>query len=107
MKPRYPGCYDLYAGQTPEQTVGPFFCQGLVRIAGTFQSAQLCRSERDVLHNLLADEATPGERLRIEGTVYDGLDRPIPAASRHRGRSPEPIGREPGDPPHGTAADRL
>jgi len=34
-------------------------------------------------------------------------DPAIPAAPRHRGRSPEPIGREPGDPPHGTADDRL
>ncbi len=32
---------------------------------------------------------------------------PILAASRHRGRSPEPVGREPGGPPHEIAADRL
>jgi protocatechuate 3,4-dioxygenase alpha subunit len=76
----YPGRYDLYAGQTPGQTVGPFFCQGLVRIAPVFQSSQLCRAERDVIHQLLADAATPGERLRIEGTVYDGLQRPVPDA---------------------------
>lgn len=76
----YPGRYDLYAGQTPGQTVGPFFCQGLVRIAPIFQSSQLCRAERDVIHQLLADAATPGERLRIEGTVYDGLGRPVPDA---------------------------
>ena len=31
---------------------------------------------------------------------------PIPAAPRRRGRAPEPIGREPGGPPHDTAADR-
>jgi protocatechuate 3,4-dioxygenase alpha subunit len=87
VRSSYPGRYDLYAGQTPGQTVGPFFCQGLVRIASTFQSSQrlpgaqgLCRAERDVIHHLLADASTPGERLRIEGTVYDGLGRPIPDA---------------------------
>jgi protocatechuate 3,4-dioxygenase alpha subunit len=74
------GNYDLYARQTPAQTVGPFFAQGLVRIASTFQSVQLCRAERDGIHHQLADAATPGEPLRIEGTVYDGLERPIPDA---------------------------
>ena len=80
MRATYPGRYDLYAGQTPGQTVGPFFCQGLVRIAPIFQSRQLCCAERDVIHHLLADAATPGERLHIEGTVYDGLGRPVPDA---------------------------
>ena len=80
MKGRYPGRYDLYARQTPGQTVGPFFAQGLVRCAPVFQSKQLCSAERDVIHQLLADDATAGERLRIEGTVYDGLDRPVPDA---------------------------
>lgn len=80
MKASYPGRYDLYAGQTPGQTVGPFFCQGLVRVAPVFQSSQLCRDERDVIHNSLADASTPGECLRIEGTVYDGLGRPVPDA---------------------------
>jgi protocatechuate 3,4-dioxygenase alpha subunit len=76
----YRGNYDLYSRQTPAQTLGPFFCQGLVRIRSIFQSEQLCSDERDVFHNLLASDATPGERLRLEGTVYDGLDRPIPDA---------------------------
>jgi len=80
VRPSYPGRYDLYAGQTPGQTVGPFFCQGLVRIAPVFQSSQLCTAERDVIHNVLADASTPGERLRIEGTVYDGLAQPVPDA---------------------------
>jgi protocatechuate 3,4-dioxygenase alpha subunit len=80
VKASYPGRYDLYARQTPGQTVGPFFCQGLVRVAPTFQTSGLCRAERDVIHHLLADSATPGERLRIEGTVYDGLQRPVPDA---------------------------
>jgi len=80
VKPSYPGRYDLYAGQTPEQTLGPFFAQGLVRVAATFQSPTLCREKQDVIGNMLAGEQTPGERLRIEGTVYDGLGRAIPDA---------------------------
>ncbi|MEO8180195.1 MAG: protocatechuate 3,4-dioxygenase subunit alpha [Deltaproteobacteria bacterium] len=80
MKPRYPGCYDLYGGQTPEQTLGPFFSQGLVRVADTFASPSLCRDAEDVIGNVLASELTPGERLRLEGTVYDGLGCPIPDA---------------------------
>ena len=80
MKARYPGCYDLYAGQTPEQTVGPFFAQGLTRVAAIFSSPALCRDAEDVIGNRLASELTPGERLRIEGTVYDGLGCPIPDA---------------------------
>lgn len=101
---RYQGRYDLYAGQTPGQTVGPFFAQGLVRIAPVFPSSRLCSSERDVIHHLLADAATPGERLRIEGTVYDGLARPIPDAvvevwqADAQGRYAHPL--QPGhDPP--------
>jgi protocatechuate 3,4-dioxygenase alpha subunit len=80
VKGSYRGNYDLHARQTPGQTVGPFFRQGLVRCAEVFQSSQLCRAEQDVIHNLLADDATVGERVRLEGTVYDGLDRPVPDA---------------------------
>ncbi len=35
------------------------------------------------------------------------LNPPIPAAPRRRGRSPEPIGRDPGGSPHECAADGL
>lgn len=69
--PRSPGRYDLYAGQTPGQTVGPFFSQGLVRAR---------RDEPPVFQAVLATERTRGERLRIEGAVFDGLERPIPDA---------------------------
>ena len=65
------GAYDLYAGQTPGQTVGPFFSQGLVRAR---------RDEPSVFGPVLASDGTRGERLRLEGTVYDGLGRPIPDA---------------------------
>jgi len=35
------------------------------------------------------------------------LDSPIPAVSRHRGRSPKPIDRDPSDSPRGCAVNRL
>jgi protocatechuate 3,4-dioxygenase alpha subunit len=62
------GSYDLYAGQTPGQTVGPFFSQGLVRARP---------DEPRVFQSVLTTDSTRGERLRLEGTVYDGLERPI------------------------------
>jgi hypothetical protein len=37
-------------------------------------------------------------RLRPSGVRWLRLNPPIPAAPRHRGRSPEPISREPGGP---------
>jgi protocatechuate 3,4-dioxygenase alpha subunit len=43
-------------GQTPSQTVGPYFA---MRLSGGGQ-------------NVLAGPATPGERIRIEGRVLDG-----------------------------------
>jgi len=74
------GSYDLYARQTPAQTLGPFFRQGLARTRSVFASDALCGDERDVFHPYLANDSTPGERLRIEGAVYDGLGQPIPDA---------------------------
>jgi protocatechuate 3,4-dioxygenase, alpha subunit len=44
--------------QTPSQTVGPFFGVGLTR-AGQSQS-------------VMVNDLTEGERIRIEGTVFDG-----------------------------------
>jgi protocatechuate 3,4-dioxygenase alpha subunit len=76
----YPGNFDLYAGQTPAQTLGPFFAQGLTRTRSVFASEALCGDERDIFHQYVAGDSTPGERLRIEGVVYDGLQQPIPDA---------------------------
>jgi protocatechuate 3,4-dioxygenase alpha subunit len=57
------------AKQTPSQTVGPYFKIGLY-------------SDNEVYPRLFTGElATPevsGERIRIEGTVYDGAGDPIP-----------------------------
>jgi protocatechuate 3,4-dioxygenase alpha subunit len=57
------------AKQTPSQTAGPYFRIGLY-------------SDNDVYPRVFTGElATPevsGERIRIEGTVYDGAGDPIP-----------------------------
>jgi len=51
--------------QSPSQTVGPYFAQGLLR-------------EGDqVFTNVLISENTEGERIRIEGTVFDAEGQPI------------------------------
>jgi protocatechuate 3,4-dioxygenase alpha subunit len=48
--------------QTPSQTVGPFYAIALTRKA----------------MNVLATEATQGQRIRVEGRVLDGDGQPIP-----------------------------
>jgi protocatechuate 3,4-dioxygenase, alpha subunit len=99
------GRYDLYEGQTPGQTVGPFFGQGLVRVRSNFQLPALCPEERDVIGPVLVNEGTRGERLRIEGRVFDGLQRPIPDAlieiwqADADGRYAHPL--QPGEPQRG------
>lgn len=50
--------------QTPSQTVGPFYSLGLTRKP----------------MNNLASETTEGERIRIEGQVFDGDGNPVPDA---------------------------
>ena len=60
MKP-----YNPMLIQSPSQTVGPYFSQGLLR-------------EGDkVFTNVLVSEKTEGERIRIEGCVTDGDGNPI------------------------------
>jgi protocatechuate 3,4-dioxygenase alpha subunit len=60
MKP-----YNPMMIQSPSQTVGPYFAQGLLR-------------EGDkVFSNVLVSEKTEGERIRIEGCVTDGEGQPI------------------------------
>jgi len=55
-------------GQTPSQTLGPFFHPGLVRPAPAGQPA---------IGNVLANEASVGPRIRVRGGVYDGLGEPV------------------------------
>jgi protocatechuate 3,4-dioxygenase alpha subunit len=72
--------YDAYLGQTPSQTLGPFFHQGLLRTRAVFQVPGLCDDDADVFHHVLATAGTSGERIALEGFVYDGLGQPIPDA---------------------------
>ncbi len=51
-------------GVTPTQTVGPFFSPALLR---------------DV-QNVLTTDATAGERIRVEGRVFDGVGNVVPDA---------------------------
>ena len=63
--------------QTPAQTLGPFFHQGLARTRHAFQLPWLCQDAVDVIGNTLINERTPGQRIRVEGVVYDGLQEPM------------------------------
>ena len=69
--------YDLYRGQTPGQTLGPFFRQGLLRTRDVFHVPGPSCPERDVFDNVLAAPGAFGEPIAIEGCVYDGLGAPI------------------------------
>ena len=58
-------------GQTPSQTVGPFFSHALAPDHPSF---------RRVAANRLAEPAAPALRIRIEGRVTDGGGDPVPDA---------------------------
>ena len=61
---------DRPLGQTPSQTVGPFFAFALTPVeAGHSWSA--------VANATMADDTTPGQRIVIEGRVLDGQGAPI------------------------------
>ncbi len=59
--------------QTPSQTVGPFFAFALSAPQYGYAHGGLASGE-------LADELTPGERIRLVGRVLDGAGEPIPDA---------------------------
>jgi protocatechuate 3,4-dioxygenase alpha subunit len=59
--------------QTPSQTVGPFFAYGLT-------PEQYGYPFRSLAGATLADDDTPGERIRIVGRVLDGDGVPVPDA---------------------------
>lgn len=61
----YAGRFNLHAVQTPGQTLGPFFHQGLLRGAEQPFGADLFGKQVD------------GQRLTIVGRVLDGLNRPV------------------------------
>jgi protocatechuate 3,4-dioxygenase, alpha subunit len=58
-------------GITPSATVGPFFLFGLVPST---------MGGRDIVTNNLLTPDVSGERIRIEGIVYDGDGTPVPDA---------------------------
>lgn len=57
-------------GQTPSQTVGPYFAYGLT-------SEQYHYPHRQVFGNRLADADCAGEHIRIRGRVLDGDGKPV------------------------------
>jgi protocatechuate 3,4-dioxygenase alpha subunit len=98
MKP-----YNPMMIQSPSQTVGPYFAQGLLREGD------------NVFTNVLVTEKAEGERIRIEGRVTDGDGQPIEDAmieiwqanSRGRYQHPSDEQDKPLDPEfmgHGRAA---
>ena len=60
------------AGITPSQTVGPFFAYGLT------PNGEYAWNDAFTTHLVTPD--TSGDRIRIEGTVYDGDGVPVPDA---------------------------
>ena len=61
-------------GQTPSQTVGPFFAFGLAPTQ--YGYAKL----RSIAGPILVGPETEGERIRVEGRVLDGEGQPVDAA---------------------------
>ena len=59
--------------QTPSQTVGPYFAYGLT-------GDQYGYALKAVANGTMTRADTEGERIRIEGIVYDGDGKPVPDA---------------------------
>ena len=57
-------------GQTPSQTVGPYFAYGLTPEQYGYDFVSISKP-------IMADSATPGKPIRVEGVVYDGAGSPI------------------------------
>jgi len=64
----------MHPRQTPSQTVGPYFAYGLS--PDQYGYGELS----SLVGATLADEDTEGERVRIEGRVFDGAGEVIPDA---------------------------
>lgn len=60
----------MSGGETPSQSVGPFF-------AFAMAGRQYGYAYEDIASGEIADEKTPGERIRIVGRVLDGAGTPI------------------------------
>lgn len=57
-------------GQTPSQTVGPYFAYGLT-------SEQYGYPLGSIVGPAMVDETTVGQHIRIEGRVFDGKGEPV------------------------------
>jgi protocatechuate 3,4-dioxygenase, alpha subunit len=79
----------LSRGQTPSQTVGPFFAYGLT-------APQYGYAFNGIAPEGLAEDDAPGERIRIVGSVFDGAGATIADAmieiwqADHQGRYAHP-----------------
>lgn len=60
-------------GQTPSQTVGPFFAYGLT-------PEQYGYDFKSLAGPTMVQDETEGQRIRIEGRVFDGEGKPVPDA---------------------------
>lgn len=59
--------------QTPSQTVGPYFAYGLT-------ARQYGYRHTSIAEGAMAGEDIEGERIRVEGRVFDGDGNPVPDA---------------------------
>ena len=59
--------------QTPSQTVGPYFAYGLT-------PEQYGYDFKSIADGAMVDDNTPGQRIRIEGRVFDGKGELVPDA---------------------------
>lgn len=59
--------------QTPSQTVGPYFAYGLT-------PEQYGYDFKSIADGTMVDGNTPGQRIRIEGRVFDGKGELVPDA---------------------------
>jgi protocatechuate 3,4-dioxygenase alpha subunit len=60
-------------GQTPSQTVGPYFAYGLTPTQYGYPFRSIAGAE-------IAGETATGERIRLVGRVLDAADAPVPDA---------------------------
>ena len=63
----------MSSGETPSQTVGPFFAYALSAPQYGYEHTSIASGD-------IADELVPGERIRIVGRVLDGAGQPVPDA---------------------------
>jgi protocatechuate 3,4-dioxygenase alpha subunit len=79
----------MHSSQTPSQTVGPYFAYCLTPTQYGYKFAGIARP-------LIADDLTPGERIRVIGQVLDGQGVPVSDAMLEvwqadaQGRYPDP-----------------